>query len=101
MKEGAKQVAGADVVKEVVKKVGTAAVVAVGNTDLDADNTDRRRDILKEGAKQFAGAVAAATVDRTPPNTYSSIEMLQIERRLSDTETSFEDVVNSLLGVLD
>jgi len=75
-----------DVVKGVVKHVGTAAVVAVGNADLDAENTERRRDIIKQSATQVAGAVAAATVDGTSQETDSSIEMLQLEGSASDME---------------
>merc|ERR1719491_2612737 len=59
------------VVKEVVVRSVGAVLGAVDNSNLDADNTERRRDIMK-----------------------------QVEGSASDTETSFEGVANSLLGEL-
>merc|ERR1712238_403889 len=78
------------VVKAVVVRSVGAVLGAVDNSNLDADNTERRRDVMKQVAEQVL-------VNR---DTDSSIEMLQVEGSASDTETSFEGVVTSLLGVL-
>merc|ERR1719469_231329 len=78
------------VVKAVVVRSVGAVLGAVDNSNLDADNTERRRDVMKQVAEQVL-------VNR---DTDSSVEMLQVEGSASDTETSFEGVVNSLLGEL-
>merc|ERR1719491_2069523 len=78
------------VVKEVVVRSVGAVLGAVDNSNLDADYIEKRRDVMKP-------VIEWVLVNR---DTDSSIEMLQVEGSASDTETSFEGVVKSLLGEL-